>query len=539
MTRYDIHGETLINDVRASTRQSLSMISLVAQDDDGLLPYLTVRETLRFAACLRLPDLSTAAKSQRAEDILLRMGLKDCANTLIGDELIKGISGGEKRRVSIAIQLLTDPQVLLLDEPTSGLDSFTAQSILQLLTEITEEGRTVILTIHQNQSDLFATNILLLARGGRVVYSGPGNEMLPYFRESGYECSERTNPGDFVLDIITVDLRHADKEAETKKRVDTLISKWTSISQTSSITSEEKAVTGEVLRLPDENELFQKSTASFTTAFPILIRRSALNLWRERNAMIARIMNVVPYGILIALFFAPLRTNYQAIFTRLGMTQLYCFMYFMGTLNNTAAYPLEKKVMYQEVTERAYTISPFFVSYSVLELPFTITAALLTAVVSAFPLGICSTEVFFALFFDIFALISCGESLALALNSFVSDSGLTLSITNTVICVAQTMAGILSIDMPEPLKVVNYISPIKYVAANLAPYLLRGVSFDCVPDEETSDRNCARTQGDDILKLYSLNHNPRIQLAALGAVVVGYRLFAFLALYLRKHSWSQ
>jgi ABC-type multidrug transport system ATPase subunit len=74
------------------------MISLVAQDDNGLLPSLTVRETLRFAAALRLPGLSVEDKYQRAEEVLLRMGLKDCANTLIGTELLKGISGGEKRR---------------------------------------------------------------------------------------------------------------------------------------------------------------------------------------------------------------------------------------------------------------------------------------------------------------------------------------------------------------------------------------------------------------------------------------------------------
>jgi ABC-type multidrug transport system ATPase subunit len=514
------------------------MISLVAQDDDGLIPFLTVRETLRFAACLRLPDMSTTEKSLRAEEILMKMGLKDCANTLVGNELVKGISGGEKRRVSIAIQLLTDPQVLLLDEPTSGLDSFTAQSILQLLMDIASSGRTVILTIHQNQSDLFATNILLLARGGHVIYSGPGNEMLPYFQDNGYECSERTNPGDFVLDLITVDLRNAEKESETRKRVETLISKWNEKSQITSATPEEKTPSTEVLYISKEDELFRKSTASFMTAFPILIHRSGLNLWREQNAMIARIMNVVPYGILISLFFAPLHTDYQDVFTRLGMIQLYCFIYFMGTLNNTAVYPMEMTVMYQEVSEQAYTVSPFFVSYTVLELPFTFTAALLTAIASAFPLGIRSTEIFFAMFFDIFALISCGESLALALNSIIPDSGLTLSITNTLICIAQTMAGILSINMPSPLRGINYISPLKYVAGNLSPYLLSGISFDCPPDEKASNGSCVLTQGDDILKLYKLNYNPKIQLACLGAVVVGYRLFAFMVLYLRKHNWN-
>lgn len=125
--RYRSEGDILVNG-RVLKRSRLgSMISLVTQEDDGLLPCLTIRETLRFAAALRLPGLCIQARYQRAEEVLMRMGLKDCADTLVGNHLVKGISGGEKRRVSIAIQLLTAPEILLLDEPTSGLDHFTAQ----------------------------------------------------------------------------------------------------------------------------------------------------------------------------------------------------------------------------------------------------------------------------------------------------------------------------------------------------------------------------------------------------------------------------
>ena len=81
------------------------------------------------------------------------MGLKDCADNLVGNDLVKGISGGEKRRVTIAVQILTDPRILLLDEPTSGLDAFTASSIMEVLQGLAQEGRTLILTIHQARSD--------------------------------------------------------------------------------------------------------------------------------------------------------------------------------------------------------------------------------------------------------------------------------------------------------------------------------------------------------------------------------------------------
>ena len=113
-TRYRASGAMLFNGVQPTDKEVRSLCSYVTQDDSALLPYLTVRETLRFAAGLRLPKwMSREEKTKRAEDVLLKMGLKDCADVLVGNELLKGISGGEKRRVSIAVQVLTEPQILM------------------------------------------------------------------------------------------------------------------------------------------------------------------------------------------------------------------------------------------------------------------------------------------------------------------------------------------------------------------------------------------------------------------------------------------
>ena len=114
LTRYRSSGAMLFNGVQPTDKEVRSLCSYVTQDDNALLPYLTVRETLRFAAGLRLPGwMSKEEKARRAEDVMLKMGLKDCADVLIGHELLKGISGGEKRRVSIAVQVLTEPQILM------------------------------------------------------------------------------------------------------------------------------------------------------------------------------------------------------------------------------------------------------------------------------------------------------------------------------------------------------------------------------------------------------------------------------------------
>ena len=114
LTRHRVSGTMLFNGVQPTDKDVRSLCSYVTQDDGALLPHLTVRETLRFAAGLRLPRwMSKEEKVKRAEDVLLKMGLKDCADVLVGNELLKGISGGEKRRASIAVQVLTEPQILM------------------------------------------------------------------------------------------------------------------------------------------------------------------------------------------------------------------------------------------------------------------------------------------------------------------------------------------------------------------------------------------------------------------------------------------
>src|SRR5271169_5824259 len=190
-------GELLFNNTVPSDNVIRALTSYVVQDDTSLLPSLTVRETLHFAAIIRLPPhMSKAHKIARAEQVLAQLGLRHCADTLIGTEFVKGISGGERRRVSIAIQILTDPKILMLDEPSSGLDANTAHSMMELLEALAKEGRTIVCTIHQSRSDLFPMfgNLLLLANGGRMIYSGKGKDMMEYFKNNGYNCPTFANP---------------------------------------------------------------------------------------------------------------------------------------------------------------------------------------------------------------------------------------------------------------------------------------------------------------------------------------------------------
>ncbi|KAK3427451.1 hypothetical protein EUGRSUZ_F03676 [Eucalyptus grandis] len=179
-------------------------IGFVTQDD-VLLPQLTVEETLVFAACLRLPSyMSRQQKYARVEMIIKDLGLERCRHTRIGGVFVKGISGGERKRTSLAYEILVDPSLLLLDEPTSGLDSTSATRLMQILEGVAKAGRTIIITIHQPSSRMFHMfDKLLLIAEGYPVYYGKAREAIEYFSSLSFIPEITMNPAEFLLDLAT------------------------------------------------------------------------------------------------------------------------------------------------------------------------------------------------------------------------------------------------------------------------------------------------------------------------------------------------
>lgn len=142
--------------------------------EDTVLGTLTVRESITYSAHLRLPSSMTKEEvNDIVEGTIMTMGLQDCGDTVIGNWHMRGISGGEKKRLSIALEILTMPQILFLDEPTSGLDSASAFFVIQALRSIARAGRTVVSSIHQPSSEVFALfDDLFLLSSGEPVYFG-------------------------------------------------------------------------------------------------------------------------------------------------------------------------------------------------------------------------------------------------------------------------------------------------------------------------------------------------------------------------------
>ncbi|KAK2734924.1 hypothetical protein FQN57_001421 [Myotisia sp. PD_48] len=504
--KYHVGGTMLYNGAVPSNDVVRSVSSFVTQDDDALMPSLTVRESLRFAAGLRLPPwMSKKEKNQRAEAILLKMGLKDCANNIIGSDLIKGISGGEKRRVTIAIQILTDPKVLLLDEPTSGLDAFTATSIIEVLNGLAAE-----------------------ARGGNLVYAGPGREMLPHFSNLGYECPQTTNPADFVLDIITVDLQAIEKETASRAKVQHLITNWEHRSL------EPKRETS-VISVPAELGSLRRKMAPFPHMFALVLRRSAINLRRQPQLLLARTMQVVGIAIIITLFFAPLKDDYEAVQSRMGAVQQIAALYFVGMLQNIAIYPNERDVFYREETDQCYSVEAFILQYTTLELPFEILSSLIYGVTAAFAIGMQRTvKMFLIAAFNCFCIVSCGESLGIMFCTLFSHVGFSVNMTSVLLSISTVLSGIMSLNIPDVLQGLNHLSPVKYSVANLAPYSMTGRYFTCADHQRLPDGRCPIDTGEQVLALYNLEKNPEINLMALGVCAIVYRLVAYALLKAMK-----
>ncbi|KAI7643084.1 hypothetical protein KC319_g12792, partial [Hortaea werneckii] len=198
-------GDFWLNGEKVSDDDFRSVIGFVDQDDT-MLPTLTVHETILDSALLRLPkDMSVASKIQKAEDVERQLGIYHIRHQVIGSEEGngRGISGGEKRRVGIACELVTSPSILFLDEPTSGLDAYNAFNVVEcLVTLVKTYNRTVVFTIHQPRSNIVALfdQLILLAQG-RTVYSGPFDKCQSYFDSIGYACPPGFNIADYLVDL--------------------------------------------------------------------------------------------------------------------------------------------------------------------------------------------------------------------------------------------------------------------------------------------------------------------------------------------------
>ncbi|KAJ3086225.1 hypothetical protein HK102_013397 [Quaeritorhiza haematococci] len=202
-----IEGQILVGG-RKTKPDELKRIAGFVDQEDVFLPTMTVWEALMFSARLRLPESMTHEdRVKRVQEVVDELGLGRVVNSRIGGAGgARGISGGEKRRVSVGVELITSPSVLFLDEPTSGLDSYNALLVVQTLVNLAKHfNKTVVFTIHQPRSDVFTLfdDVLVLSQG-TTIYRGRASDASPYFADRGKPCPPGYNIADHLLDLASV-----------------------------------------------------------------------------------------------------------------------------------------------------------------------------------------------------------------------------------------------------------------------------------------------------------------------------------------------
>ncbi|CCI49083.1 unnamed protein product [Albugo candida] len=202
----NIEGVIEVNG-QAREEKSYRIVTSYVSPNMSFYGSFTVLETLRIAAALSLPThIPKLAREIRVQEVIDSMGLRNCSGTQVGDLFHKGISNGQRKRLSIAVELLSNPSILLLDEPTSGLDSSSAFNVVQHLSNLCKDGKTVVVTIHQPSSSIyeFLTNLMILS-SGEMVYFGSGANAINHFTSIGYQCPTYSNPAEYFVQLVNKD----------------------------------------------------------------------------------------------------------------------------------------------------------------------------------------------------------------------------------------------------------------------------------------------------------------------------------------------
>ncbi|NXC39840.1 ABCG2 protein, partial [Penelope pileata] len=372
-----LSGEVLIDGIPQPP--DFKCISGYVVQDDVVMGTMTVRENLHFSAALRLPSsISFQEKEERVTQIISELGLSKVADAKVGTELIRGVSGGERKRTNIGMELITEPPVLFLDEPTTGLDASTANAVLILLKKLSRRGRTIIFSIHQPRYSIFKLfDSLTLLALGKVLYHGPAKQALDYFSSIGYECEPFNNPADFFLDIINGDSTAVAASKEDRKPVDTEKEENMSSSVVdmlhqkylnSSLYQSTKEALGKVELGRGSKQRVSKQgheityANGFFTQLHWVSKRSLKNLIRNPQASVAQIAVTIILALVVGAIFFGAKLDDSGIQNRVGslffVTTNQCF----SSVSAIELFIRDKKLFVHQYTSGYYRVSAYFLA---------------------------------------------------------------------------------------------------------------------------------------------------------------------------------
>nr|XP_033815296.1 broad substrate specificity ATP-binding cassette transporter ABCG2 isoform X2 [Geotrypetes seraphini] len=469
---YGLSGEVLIDG--APQPANFKCMSGYVVQDDVVMGTLTVRENLQFSAALRLPmTVRQKEKDARINQVIKELGLTKVADSKVGTQLIRGVSGGERKRTNIGMELITDPAVLFLDEPTTGLDASTANAVLLLLKRMSRQGKTIILSIHQPRYSIFRLfDGLTLLAGGRMVYHGTAQDTLPYFSSLGYICEEHNNPADFFLDIINgdssavalqkIDEVDPDHDCGNKTVVERLVEKYCN-------TTYYQDTKAELLKLSsgkkEKTEVFFRQitySTSFCHQLKWVSRRTVKNLLGNPQASIAQIGVTAVLALIVGAIFFGVKNDSSGIQNRIGalffITTNQCF----SSISAVELFVVEKKIFIHEYISGYYRLSAYFFSKLMADmLPMRTLPSIIFTSVIYFMIGFKPTvDAFFTMMVTLMLVSYTATALSLAIAAGQS----VVAVANLLLTISFVFMIIFSGLLVNLTSVLDWLAWLKYLS---------------------------------------------------------------------------
>ncbi|XP_012468095.1 ABC transporter G family member 22 isoform X2 [Gossypium raimondii] len=479
-----------------------SRIGFVTQDD-VLFPHLTVKETLTYAARLRLPKVLTRQqKEKRAVDVIYELGLERCQDTMIGGSFVRGVSGGERKRVCIGNEIIINPSLLFLDEPTSGLDSTTALRTIQTLQDIAEVGKTVITTIHQPSSRLFHKFDKLILLGKEFLLDLANGNLTDISVPSELEDK--------------VQMENSETETGNGKPPPAVVHEYLVEAYESRVADTEKKKL--LAPLPLDEELKSKVSsskrqwgASWWQQYCILFCRGIKERKHDYFSWL-RITQVLSTAIILGLLWW--QSDSKTIRGRQDQAGLLFFIAvfwgFFPVFTAIFTFPQERAMLGKERAADMYRLSAYFLARTTSDLPLDLILPVLFLLVVYFMAGLrLSASHFFLSMLTVFLCIVAAQGLGLAIGATLMDLKRATTLASVTVMTFMLAGGYFVKKVPV------FISWIRYMSFNYHTYkLLLKVQYqDIMPTV-----NGIKT--DSGLK----------EVGALVAMIFGYRFLAYLSL---------
>ncbi|XP_039701607.1 broad substrate specificity ATP-binding cassette transporter ABCG2 [Pteropus medius] len=555
-----LSGDVLING--APRPANFKCNSGYVVQDDVVMGTLTVRENLQFSAALRLPTTMTQhEKNERINTVIQELGLAKVADSKVGTQFIRGVSGGERKRTSIGMELIIDPSILFLDEPTTGLDSSTANAVLLLLKRMSKQGRTIIFSIHQPRYSIFKLfDSLTLLASGRLMFHGPAQEALGYFASTGHHCEPYNNPADFFLDVINGDssavvLNKEYEDGEGKetekpsKRDKPLIEKLAEFYVISAFFRETKVELNQLSEVQKKNKNVAFKEITYATSFchqlRWISRRSFKNLLGNPQASIAQIIVTIFLGLVIGAIFYDLKSDAMGIQNRAGvlffLTTNQCF----SSMSSVELFVVEKKLFIHEYISGYYRVSSYFFGKLFSDLLFLrMLPSIIFTCITYFLLGLkAEVGAFFIMMLTLMMVAYSASSMALAIaagQSVVSIATLLMTISFVFMMIFSGLLVNLTTIVPW-LSWLQYLSIPQYGYAALQHNEFLGQNF-CPGLNITANNTCsfATCTGEEFLIKQGIDISPWglwKNHVALACMTVIFLTIAYLKLlFLKKFS---